>query len=88
MTSVYTLLRGQRFDEEATEVERRALGLQLLALAAESGGRLSVTQVATRLGLEMTEAERALDGIVDGRRVDIQTDPAGRIWYVFPELMP
>lgn len=84
--SVLSLVQGQALDDRVREAERRHRSLQILDLAMRHGGRLNVSLVANRLTLELKEAEAALDGMVDGRRVDVQADEEGRIWYLFPEL--
>ena len=46
-----------------------------------------MTTVAAHMRLDLQEAEALLDSMVDGRRVDVHVDDAGRLTYVFPELI-
>jgi hypothetical protein len=77
---------GRKQAEAAASLRRRQRNREILALARARKGRLTVTEVASRLGLELREAEASLDALVDGHRVDIQNDAEGLVTYVFPEL--
>ncbi len=80
--------RGKRFSAEASGKRTRQRVLEVLGLARANGGRLNVTLVASHMSLDLREAEALLDGMVDGRRVDVHVDDQGRLTYVFPELQP
>jgi len=75
-----------------TERERRraaligALQLPVLRLAAERGGRLTVTQVAAELGWTLPRAEKVLESLDDGYRVSSEVTSEGVIVYDFLEL--
>ena len=62
------------------------LQLQVLALAREDG-RLTVTEVATRLGWPMERAAAVLDSLDDGLRICSTPSDAGVIVYEFRELI-
>jgi hypothetical protein len=62
------------------------LQLQVLALAREDG-RLTVTEVATRLGWPMERAETVLDSLEDGLRICSTPTDDGVIVYEFRELI-
>ena len=80
-----------RHVETEREARRAALisSLQLpvLKLAAEHGGRLTVTEVATSLGWTLPRAEKVLDSLEDGYRVSSEVTDEGLIVYEFRELM-
>jgi hypothetical protein len=78
--------RGDRQQVLANAKRMREETLQVLDLARRYDGRLTVTLVASHLSVDFPEAERMLDRLVDGRRVDMLVDNDGRITYVFPEL--
>lgn len=70
---------------------RRALVAQLqlpvLKLAAREQGRLTVTQVATALGWPLARAEKILQSLDDGWRVNSVITDAGVLVYEFRELI-
>jgi hypothetical protein len=63
-----------------------SLQLPVLQLAAEHGGRLTVTEVATRLGWTLPRAEKVLESLEDGYRVSSDVTDDGLIVYDFLEL--
>lgn len=81
------LLGGARRERE----ERRAaliasLQLPVLKLAAARQGRLTVTEVAAELGWTLPRAEKVLQSLDDGIRVDSEVTDEGLIVYEFREL--
>ena len=75
---------------KAREDRRRALMArlqrQVLLLATEKGGTLTVTEVAASLNMSLSVAEGVLDGMDDGLRVRSDITDEGIIVYEFPEL--
>lgn len=65
-------------DDEVRSVHR---------FAAQRGGRLTVTELATGLHLSFAEAEAQLASLEDGERVCSQVNPDGIIYYEFPEII-
>jgi hypothetical protein len=78
--------RSKRDGVMAAARRQRQRVMEILSLARQHGGKLTVTLVATHMQLDFREAEALLDGMVDGRRVDVHVDDQGRMTYVFPEL--
>jgi hypothetical protein len=78
--------RAQRLARRAQQLRHDERTLRLLDLARETGGRLTVTSVAARFRVGFDTAERVLDSVVDGRRVDVEIDEEGNVTYVFREL--
>ena len=80
----------QRKNRAEREKRREAIiqGLQLpvLKLAAQKGGRLTVTQVATEMGWPLPRAEKVLNSLDDGFRVMSDITDDGVIVYDFLEL--
>lgn len=87
VVTVFAETRSRRLRDEANEKRQRQRGFEIVALARQHGGRLSVTQVAGQLRIDFKEAEAALDALADGHRVDIESDDEGRVSYVFRELL-
>ena len=59
---------------------------RLFRLANKLGGVLTVSDVVIELGLGTEEAERMLDGLVDGHRVRIDVSDEGFTRYEFAEI--
>jgi len=82
------LLQGKA--REAREARRQALisNLQLpvLKLASERRGRLTVTETAAALGWTLPRAEKVLNSLDDGIRVNSEVTDEGVIVYEFLEL--
>lgn len=76
---------------EDREARRAALLAELqqpvLRLAAERKGRLTVTDVATHMGWSLPRAEKVLESLNDGLRVDSEVTDEGVIVYEFRELL-
>jgi hypothetical protein len=75
----------------AEREERRAsliaaLQMPVLQLAAERGGRLTVTEVATALRWPLRRAEKVLHSLDDGWRVESDVTDEGLIVYEFREI--
>ena len=62
------------------------LQMPVLALAAERRGRLTVTETAAALGWPLPRAEKVLDSLEDGLRVNSEVTEEGVIVYEFREL--
>jgi hypothetical protein len=89
LTGLGAVVNGTRSKRDgvlAAARRQRQRVMEVLALARANQGKLTVTLVATHLELDFQEAEALLDGMVDGRRVDVHVDDQGRMTYVFPEL--
>jgi hypothetical protein len=63
------------------------LQMPVLALAAERRGRLTVTETAAALGWPLPRAEKVLDSLEDGLRVNSEVTDEGVIVYEFRELV-
>ena len=84
----YLLRRSGNDDRERRrEALLQSLQAPVLRLAAQRGGRLTVTQVAQDLNWTLPRAEKVLQSMEDGFRVMGDVTPEGVIVYDFPELM-
>jgi hypothetical protein len=63
------------------------LQLSVLRLAQEREGRLTVTEVAAAMNWPMRRAEKVLDSLDDGLRVNAEVTDEGVIVYEFREVM-
>lgn len=83
----YLLRRaGNEARERRREALLQSLQLPVLRLAAQRGGRLTVTMVAQDMGWTLPRAEKVLQSMEDGFRVMGDVTPEGVIVYDFPEL--
>jgi hypothetical protein len=78
--------RSRAFGKRAAAKRGREQRARVLELARASGGRITVSLVATDLRIELADAEALLNSMVDGLRVEMEVDDAGRISYLFTEL--
>ncbi|CAN5606121.1 hypothetical protein BH24GEM3_BH24GEM3_24810 [soil metagenome] len=76
---------------EEREARRAALIASLqqpvLKLAGQRRGRLTVTEVATEMGWSLPRAEKVLESLNDGLRVDSEVTDEGVVVYEFRELL-
>ncbi len=77
---------GLKAREERRLAVLARLQRQVLLLATEKSGTLTVTEVAASLNMSLTAAEGALEGMDDGLRVRSEVTNEGIIVYEFPEL--
>lgn len=64
-----------------------ALEARVLALAAESAGRLTVAEVAIGCAVSLADAERALDALTQRGHADLEVTAAGDAVYVVRGLL-
>ncbi len=79
-----TIARREREARRAALLSN--LQLPVLALAAERRGRLTVTETAAALGWPLPRAEKVLNSLEDGLRVNSEVTEEGVIVYEFREL--
>lgn len=77
---------GDRSALRAREAWMERLQMQLMHLA-RSDPRLTVMEVSTRMGWPMPLAERVLNSLEDGMRVNMMPNDHGVMVYEFRELM-
>jgi hypothetical protein len=78
---------GGRQSASAASEERAARERAVWALAEQSGGILTVTQVAQALGWSAGAADALLTGMADGTRVTVEVDDEGLLSWHFREIM-
>lgn len=83
----FALQNAARREREARRAALIAsLQMPVLKLAAERRGRLTVTETAAALGWPLPRAEKVLDSLDDGLRVNSEVTDEGVIVYEFREL--
>jgi hypothetical protein len=84
--SVASFRRAQTLRKQSAEAEQRHQRRRVLQLARQEKGLVSVSRAAAHLNMDLGEAEKVLDSMVDGRLVDVEVTAEGRIVYVFRDL--
>ncbi len=65
----------------------RSLHSEIMRLALDKGGTLTVTDVVMATGLSIEKSEEALNNMADGLRIKMEVRDSGIIVYEFPEIM-
>ena len=67
---------------------RRSVAIEtdIYRLAAKRNGKITVSDVVMEFGIEARRAEKVLESMSDGRRVQMEVDDNGMVFYTFPEL--
>ena len=85
------LLRGERKAKERGAIETKKLlqtahEKEILRLAEQKKGLLTVSQIVKETSMDASEAERALHELIVKRLVDMRSGPDGQVVYEFPEF--
>jgi hypothetical protein len=81
----YNAVRRRRDDRRDAILQ--ALQQPVLRLAAERGGTLTVTEVASSLGWTLPRSEKVLNSLEDGLRIVSDVSDEGVIVYEFREMV-
>lgn len=77
--------RSRRTGRKA-QLRQHTLDAEILRLAGERGGRLTVVEVATELGVPLEGAKQALDGLLLREHADLELTDAGVTVYHFYDV--
>ena len=61
--------------------------VMMFRLAFRSKGRLTLSEVIVESGMDLDRAEKLMDRMVDGSRVQMNVNDNGIIFYEFPEII-
>ena len=86
-TGVLAWRSGGKQRQSAETEERAARERAVLVLAQQSGGILTVTQVAQALGWSAHAADALLTSMADGTRVTVEVDDQGLVSWHFREVI-
>lgn len=78
---------GWKALQERRQAVLQGLNRQVLLLATERQGVLTVTDVAASLNLSLPAAEKVLQSLDDGFRVRSDISKEGVLYYEFPEVL-
>lgn len=79
-------LKGPRESNDTQLPDGSSRHHEILRLAMEKKGTLTVTDVVLKTGLSIQEAEKILNEMVDGLRVSMEVKESGVITYEFAEI--
>ncbi len=74
-------------ESKSSEDNGPSIEKQILKLAFEKKGILTVTDVVMETGLSISKAEETLNSMVDGFRVDMRVKDSGIVVYAFTEII-
>jgi hypothetical protein len=91
MAAGIQLLRGDRKAKERAAAESKQLlrashEKEILRLAEQKGGVLTVSQIVKETSMDASEAEAALHELIVKRLADLRTAADGQAIYEFPEF--
>jgi hypothetical protein len=75
------------FPSQGPRGDSRPTQGQIFKLAYRLKGRLTVSDLVVESGMELSEAERLMESMVDGTHVRMEVDDRGIVTYEFPEIM-
>lgn len=86
-----TLIRGQKKEkvhaaQETRKLLQSAREKEILRLAEQKKGLLTVSQIVKESSMNASEAEDALHELIVKRLVDMRTNPDGQVVYEFIEF--
>ncbi len=61
--------------------------VKIFRLAQQMKGRITLSDIVIATNLGLKEAERVIDGMVDGVHVSMEVNDKGRVVYEFPEII-
>lgn len=77
---------GRGLSRRREDLRRQTQEAEILKLAVEQNGKLTVVEVTTRLALPATTAEELLAGLHERGLAEIEMTDAGLIVYAFPDV--
>jgi hypothetical protein len=67
--------------------DTHALRVKVYKLAYRLKGRVTVSDIVVETGLDVEEAEKLIESMVDNQRVRMEVKDSGMIVYEFPEFL-
>lgn len=78
--------RARRLRERKEQLRRDTLDAELIRLAGERDGRITVVEAVTALGVPAEAARDALSSLVTRGLADIEVTESGLLVYAFPDV--
>jgi hypothetical protein len=87
MTLIGRRLRsGRRLDVRRDQLRQQTLESEVLRLAAQRGGRLTLVEIMTDMAIDTIAAQAALDALVEREVADIAVTDSGILVYTFRDV--
>jgi hypothetical protein len=83
--------RWQLYDRSGldftTPIRSRGIENRIFRAALKHEGRLTISDIVLETDLSIREAEKVMDGMVDGTHVRMEVEDNGLVVYEFPEII-
>jgi predicted DNA repair protein MutK len=77
---------GRRLDSRRDQLRQQTLESEVLRLAAQRDGRLTVVEIVTEMAVTTEHAQAALDALVAREVADIAISDSGVLVYTFHDI--
>jgi hypothetical protein len=74
-------------DFDSSFPARESTRVRIYKLAFKLGGRLTVSDIVIETGMEVEEAEKLIQSMVDQQRIRMEVTDEGLVVYEFPEIL-
>jgi hypothetical protein len=78
--------RGRLVDTRRDQLRQQTVEAEVLRLAGERGGRLTLVEVVTEMAVSTEAAQQALDALVHREIADIAVTDSGVLVYTFHDV--
>jgi hypothetical protein len=86
MLAARHLRRGRLVESRRDDLRRQTIEAEVLRLAAERGGRLTLVEIVTEMAVPSEAAQQALDALVHREIADIAVTDSGVLVYTFHDV--
>lgn len=77
---------GKRLSERRDRLRQQTVESEVLRMAAQHGGRLTVVEIVTEMAIPPEHAQQALDALVEREIADIAVSDSGVLVYTFHDI--
>jgi hypothetical protein len=77
---------GKRLAERRDRLRQQTLEAEVLRLAEQRAGRLTLIEIVTEMAVSSDQAQLALDGLVTRELADIAVTDSGTLVYTFRDI--
>jgi hypothetical protein len=78
--------RGRRFESRRDVLRQQTIESEVLRLAGERGGRLTIVEIVTEMAVSTEAAQQAIDALVQREIADIAISDSGVLVYTFHDV--
>ena len=80
------LRSGRRLDVNREQLRQQTLESEVLRLAGQRGGRLTLVEIMTDMAIDTASAQAALDALVMREVADVAVSDSGVLVYTFRDI--